>query len=308
MRKYYSKKSPAIADLSIQDGANAPWMLLSAFVQGSVDILENDIYMRCMDIISRKSVKDYLNLCSDLDQLSQRYESDCDPELVFCHRQIIALLKKYPFTEDESGLDPRAAAIAKWRDAEDKCALTNQRLKEISSPEDLPKWVSQARILIDTVLEELKPELIMEIISSGSHGPGSTLSSNGNRVTEYYKYSDLPYSVTENAAPYAFAAISANPRWMQILEDSGRRSELPPLTAPLFQKELMLLRDCVEIVDSDKIAFVPKDARTDRPIAVGASLNMYLQLGVKAYMEKRLKRVGVDLRDQSKNQNLAYQG
>jgi hypothetical protein len=148
----------------------------------------------------------------------------------------------------------------------------------------------------------------MKIITGGTHGPGGTLSSRGNRVTEYYKYADLPYTVTENAAPYAFAAISANSQWMEILENSGRRTEITPFNAPQSYKDLTILKDCVELVSDDKITFVPKDARTERPIAVGASLNMYLQLGVKTWLQKRLLRVGLDLSDQETNQRLAYEG
>jgi hypothetical protein len=219
----------------------------------------------------------------------------------------MAFLKKFPFSKDESPFNTRDSAVNKLLEAEERCRVTNLRLRTLER-EELPRWVTSAQDLISSVLEPLEPKLVMTIISSGDHGPGATLTSQGNRVTPYYKYADLPYSVTKGASSYAYAAISSNPRWVEILEDSGRRTELPPPGCPAFQKELMLFKDCVELVESDKITFVPKDGRTDRPIAIGASLNMYLQLGVKAYMEKRLRKVGVDLQCQDKNKLLAYYG
>jgi len=45
-----------------------------------------------------------------------------------------------------------------------------------------------------------------------------------------------------------------------------------------------------------------------RPIGIGNTLNMYMQLGVKKTLMNLLSGVGVDLRDQSKNQDMARRG
>jgi len=217
------------------------------------------------------------------------------------------LLKKYPFQRSTLPWDPKERAIAKWRDSEVQCKDTNERLRDLSH-EDTPSWVPRARKLIASVLGNLTPDCLMNILRSGHHGPGSTLSSNGNRVTPYYKYADLPYTVSSSCRFYAYAAISSDPKWIDFLESTGRRTEIPPAGSPQYQKELMLLKDVVVVRDSDKVTFVPKDCRTDRPIAVGASLNLFIQLGVKAYMEKRLKLVGVDLTSQETNRIYARYG
>jgi hypothetical protein len=222
-------------------------------------------------------------------------------------RQTVALLKKFPFRPSESPFDRRGTAIDKWLNAEIKCEETNERLGSLRK-EELPQFIWRAKELIFRVLGELTAKKLMYILDSGNHGPGSTLSSNGNRVTEYYKYLDLPYTVTESAKPYAYAAISQSPRWLEFLESSGRRKEVPPPHASRAYRELQILNECVEVVDSDKVTFVPKDVKTDRPIAVGASLNIFLQLGVKTYLERRLALFGVDLTDQQRNQDLAFAG
>lgn len=241
-----------------------------------------------------------------MDSYLQCYSSETPVSTIRSHRQIISFLKKYPFSPTESRVDRRSVAQSKFWAAERQCQLTNTRLT--SDDVGIPSWVPRARDIISSVLEELTPARIMKIIALGNHGPGATTASTRNRTTPYYKFGDFPYTCTPAAMPYALAAISADPHWMQILESSGRRTCIPQAGTPTFQKEIQIFHDCVEAVNSDKVTFVPKDARTDRPIAVGNSLNMYLQLGVKTYMEKRLKAFGIDLTDQVRNQRYAYLG
>jgi hypothetical protein len=62
------------------------------------------------------------------------------------------------------------------------------------------------------------------------------------------------------------------------------------------------------MVDHNKIAFVPKTVKTERTIAVEPLLNGYVQKGIDVFLRKRLKRVGIDLEDQSLNQGLARFG
>jgi hypothetical protein len=61
-------------------------------------------------------------------------------------------------------------------------------------------------------------------------------------------------------------------------------------------------------VPGNRITTVPKGRLIDRPIAVEPTLNMMLQLGVEGFIRKRLKRWGINLDSQRKNQVLAYTG
>jgi hypothetical protein len=61
------------------------------------------------------------------------------------------------------------------------------------------------------------------------------------------------------------------------------------------------------LIQGNHVTYVPKNAKTDRAIAIEPDLNIYVQLGVGNYMRERLARVGVDLRDQTRNQRLARQ-
>jgi hypothetical protein len=60
-----------------------------------------------------------------------------------------------------------------------------------------------------------------------------------------------------------------------------------------------------QIVKGNKFTTVPKNAKTDRGICIEPTLNVYAQLGLGTFLKSRLKRFGVDLFDQSRNQYLA---
>lgn len=308
MRKYYKPGNARKRDPATKfDQEVDPWFILRSFVHGAAGHFSWDDLCAILSSVERKSVKSYLDVVERLESHLQMYDKTTDVGTVFVHRQVCALLKKFPFVKTDLETDPRSRAIEKWLKAEDQCRQTNDRIGALA-PSELPHWVFRARRLIADVLGDLTPELVMSIINSGQHGPGSTLTSRGNRVTSYYKYLDVPYSVSVSARMYSYAAISSDHKWVDYLESTGRRTEIPPSGSSRVQKELMLFKDTVIEKDSDKITFVPKDCRTDRPIAVGAGLNLFLQLGVKSYMEKRLKTVGVDLRSQEKNRLFAKIG
>lgn len=305
MRKYYSPSG-----LQAKSGTQAlnreitPWEVLGAFVQGAASTLGFQDVSTVMSAIKRQSVARILELSADLDSRLKVYDDE-PTELVRAQRQLACLLKKFPFVSSDLPVSPRDKAMQNLLAAEEQCKESNDRIRATAQ---LPPWVHIARRLIGDVLGELEPSLIMQILSDGTHGPGATLSSEGNRTTPYYKTMDVPYTCTKSAYPYACAAMSLNPRWLDLLESRGTRKSIPPLGCPQYQKELTLFSSCVEIVSHDKITFVPKDAKTDRPIAVGASLNMYLQLAIKNYMQRQLKKFGVDLTDQKRNQDMAYAG
>nr|UJQ85097.1 MAG: hypothetical protein 3 [Leviviridae sp.] len=304
MRKYYNRHRFAQANEKIESPLQG-LDLLCAYVSAHVD--EYEFLLPLQAAILARNVEEVLKLSDSISCPSRLYK-DMDLYEVRVRRQVGAFLKKYPFSDEEYPCDRRAAAISKWRGAEDQCRDTNHRLRACRVNRDYPSWVFIARGLIADVLPNLEPSLLMKVLTMGKHGPGSTATNNGQRVTPYYKYADLPYSVTSSAARYAFAAIASDRHWMEILESSGRREFIPDPREPRWVSDLAIIKQCVTPVEPDVITFVPKDCRTDRPIAIGNSLNLFLQLGVNSFLTKALAQVGIDLRDQSVNQEFAKQG
>lgn len=62
----------------------------------------------------------------------------------------------------------------------------------------------------------------------------------------------------------------------------------------------------LKIVDYNKIALVPKTSLTDRTVGAEPLWNSFVQSGVGEYMALLLKRVGLDITDQTRNGHLAF--
>lgn len=287
---------------------SAHWILCEALVRGASGSLCFEDYTELLFSISQRDVKSLFKVTARMDRYILLYNEwgTCTHD-IRVHRQVVSFLKKFPFCDAEAPTDRSKTARDKLLAAEQQCASTNRRISSLRS-EEIPAWVNGAKRIIRSVLGPLTSERIMKICTHGQHGPGATTATQDARVTAYYKYADFPYTCTAEAMPYALAAISSDPAWMSILESSGRRRVIPLPGTAQFQKEMQIFHDCVERVDSDMVTFVPKDAFTERPIAIGNSLNMYLQLGVKAYLQDRLALFGIDLSDQGRNQHYACLG
>lgn len=283
-----------------------PFVLLSAFIQGTDDLFDENLRTQVALICNLRCVKGYVELAKTIDDCSKNY-ADTSVELVKGHRVLCSFLKKYPFTPNETPYDTKAVATEKWFAAEAQCEATNLRLSNIANG-DLPRFVHFARRLIDDTLGELTPACLMKILQSGEHGKGSTVECGFEASTVYYKYSLTKPLSTRLAMNYAKAAISLNKRWSKHLESNVVWDEIPYKSSSPAYAEKRMLDNAVALGESERISFVEKDARSMRPIGVGNSLNMFLQLGVKNVMAEKLLKCGVDLSDQSKNREMAYIG
>lgn len=63
-----------------------------------------------------------------------------------------------------------------------------------------------------------------------------------------------------------------------------------------------------KLITENRVTFVPKSWKTERTIACEPTGNMCLQLAFDKYAKRRLRRAGLDLSDQTKNQELAKEG
>jgi hypothetical protein len=64
----------------------------------------------------------------------------------------------------------------------------------------------------------------------------------------------------------------------------------------------------VKIVPGNRVVTVPKNYKTDRTIAIEPDMNIYVQKGIGGVIRNRLRAIGVNLDDQTKNQRLAKVG
>lgn len=88
---------------------------------------------------------------------------------------------------------------------------------------------------------------------------------------------------------------------------------------PIIRDVLEELQNWIPFGDADsctvpvevhrgKLVFVPKTFKTHRTVVVEPVLNSFYQCGIGDYMAARLRKYGVDIRDQAPNQRMACEG
>lgn len=209
--------------------------------------------------------------------------SDVNPEdyqdayLYFLDKQSYSLLSKFPGLDTK--VDRKKVALEKFRQAEDQCLETNERFRRY--------WAGDINPPVDPLLFRVRQKIsdILGDVPSIEDldfrfGPGATFGV--RRETAAYNKLTSKLECT-----YAF-----QPVLQQFLE------EFPGWIEPGSIAE-------VRLVPGSELTFVPKNAKTDRPICIEPTLNGLFQKGIGSHIRERLRRHGIDLRDQGINQNLA---
>jgi hypothetical protein len=220
--------------------------------------------------------------------------------------QLVSLLKKFRF-ETDAEMREIAAKKTFFR-AEISCRLFNMkgwRKLAWSEDDDIVDVFTYARSWIEKVIGCDLPDYDQLTLKS-RHGPGASSNTRKGNRNLYFKYSEYPYDCTRRSRGLAITAIQHDNRWMRALvEDYCLRKKFP--TYMIIDYETFW-DEILNIVPGNTIAFVPKSADTERTIAIEPTMNLYLQLGIDGFIRRRLKRWGINLNDQTKNQVMAKQG
>lgn len=204
----------------------------------------------------------------------------------FFDKQCESLLRKYPFPGREALT--KAKALETFHLGEKACAETNELLRcwdhgQVSLLHDADAAIYAARWKISSILGNLE---VNEWLASCSFGPGSVSGVAG--TSDYAKLSSSP-TVTEELYPFAEVLLKECPAWFESLT---------------YGREALSVRS----YPGGTYSQVPKDAKTNRNIEVQPLLNAYLQSGLGKLTRRKLLRVGINLNDQTRNQELARQG
>lgn len=238
----------------------------------------------------------------DIAQLVQR---SVDPRSYNCPTafrddyQAVNFLRKTPFVEE--GLDPGAAALSKFREAEEQCRATNARIRSfLGHPERAPLVVQKAYCLAIGYIREVLGDSVSssEWLHSCRFGPGAFNHPSARGLTSIYdKLQIIPAVTADFRAPGAKLVMSS-PSWARSIKDVEDSGFWP------FVDESDLV-----IQPGNRVTFVPKTATTERAIAIEPLVNVYAQLGLGRMIRNRLKAFAhIDLNDQSINQDLAREG
>lgn len=200
-----------------------------------------------------------------------------DAQHLFRDSQALALFQKRTDLVVQ-GVDRRATALAKWWDAERACYKSNERLARFSDPlslapdeEVILRFFHKVRKTLRSWIGHAPPSLD-SINRWARFGPGSTYQDRGRLTTVPDKMSSIP-TLTPSAHWYLLPFLET--KWGRVNHERGRG---------------------LDQVRGNRYLTVPKNALTDRSIAVEPSINVFYQLGLGQALRSRLqKTTGWDL-------------
>lgn len=190
-------------------------------------------------------------------------------------------LEKLNSSDSSTAESRKLAAVQKWLRAEDRNAKTNHRLF----------WDSREIAGVDTdAVIETAARYIRRLIGPLSEVEWNIYSTSGastrvkrSEVAAYTKFEGKAH-VTNRALPW----------WLDAIEDT------------LLEDEEGLVYP--EIVEGSVMFTVPKNAEIDRVACKEPEINQWLQRSIGVHLRQKLRKVGIDLLDQSKNRALAREG
>lgn len=192
----------------------------------------------------------------------------------------ISLLKKSTFLS--TSIDKRKVALESFRAAEDKCRDTNNRLRHALSDELLRQSEPVIHLAARKIERILGRFDVDSFLKECTWGPGVTQTVKGRDVSQATKF-DVDCDITKDAhALFGPVLKAAFPNWLADREFRFRQGNV--------------------------ILTVPKNAKTDRTIAVEPGLNIWIQLGIGKLIRRRLRRSGFNLDSDLKNQRQAFLG
>ena len=237
-------------------------------------------------------------LCDDLNRLMQeeRFREIVDFQIDYsrgyarsdyCYaRQILALVEKQEILD--LGYDKKGAAVKAFIAAEEKCRETNIRFETPCPERDVSAVLHYAQRKIAEVLG-LVPSLDeLDFF----FGPGATTNVKGKHANARRKLSSR-MACSEELLPTVGELLAELPLWTEAVGSRSPDGEF--VTVPVD-------------VSVGKLHFVPKNSKTLRPICIEPVLNSLLQKGYGSVIKRRLRKFGIDLFDQSRNQELARKG
>lgn len=194
-------------------------------------------------------------------------------------RQVDAFFKKNAAFAD--GQCTRLAALISFEEGELLCEATNSRLDSYFDPGFDPKMKKYIEKMSAYIYDTLGPyrdflENLPKLVKVTS---GATATRSRRKSTPFLRVSKKIV-----CTPGAFPYVNALSEYFGYGSQTGM------------------------LVSENRIAFVPKSWKTDRTIACEAEGNVSLQLAFDKFAKNRLRRRGIDLRDQTRNQELAREG
>lgn len=229
-----------------------------------------DLSRRVLDILDKGLIREYL----DLDIQPSLYE---DSSMFAKDYLLYSFLRKWKGWE--VGALKRESAISSWTTAERLNYASNRRLDDLSplSREELA-FISKVQLKVEKVLGASPDWCQLDHLCKW--GPGATF--------DIRRSDDLDNQVK------MLSSLTVTPRCLPHLQR---------VMDPIWSSVAV---ESPQVIAGNRCITVPKTAKTDRMIAAEPTANSFLQQGVGRFIRSRLKGFGIDLNDQTVNQDLAF--
>lgn len=201
-----------------------------------------------------------------------------EPEHFAADYQVAELLRKSQSIPGTTPKSRETKARSKFLAAEQLNAITNDRLWG----DVLPTWFGPFSTHLLEVLGPLGSVALERIAELGKFGPGVNVGVRGEGLVPSKKYDTKPVC-TGGLLPLLPGIM-------------------PSMVADFWGSNLL---QKTKVVRGNAHFTVPKTWDIDRCAAKEPLWNSFLQLGIGRYIDRRLRRFGVDLHDQTWNQTLA---
>jgi hypothetical protein len=202
-------------------------------------------------------------------------------------RQVQAFFKK----SDAFGTDEERLAVAKasFYESEAICAVTNRRLETFySENHGIKHGIRQEHTWLSDKISKMEKYI------------SSTLG-------DFVSFRDtLPRRLRVTGGATSTRSRRSAVPFMKVHHRATCSSRAQPYVLACAKFFGYKVRPTV--CNWNRVEFVPKDWKTDRTIACEPDWNVPFQLAFDDYAKSRLKRRGIDLSDQSRNQELARLG
>jgi len=208
------------------------------------------------------------------------------------------------FTKYEGSVDAdllHERAMVSFKETELRVAETNRVLRSGSAHRGVEGIISDARRKIIQILNPQKVSLTEsqsfvpwdEVLDHCEWGKGATASLPAAEATLDNKILEPRLGVTRRAMKYAHAFLAHDTSWVSA------RLGIP------VEGPVSLLPSEFHVSEDGRFATVEKNWKSRRSIDIQPTLNLFFQKGIGGVIRQRLKRCGIDLDDQSRNQWLA---
>jgi hypothetical protein len=215
-----------------------------------------------------------------------------DARTFFLDWQCLKLFSK--FDRLNTGINTTRVAMKEFIRCEQKCRQLNQRIRTFGFPSlfNEGEWpiIYRATRIIKSIIG-----VCPEISTLDCHfGPGGNVGLNIRKTSSYDKLS-AARSITADLSTILKLSSFSAPRWDSFSSSIDDDEVVGPFSS---------LTQGVEVPGS-RLSFVPKNAKTDRPICIEPLINSFVQTGYGKVLRRRLFKAGVNLKHQTVNQELA---